>query len=136
MKIRYCFWIMVQQNHLKKQTNETGLDKNDGNINLIFCCTTFWGNHCNQVISVTLNETSAPVDRYVGPLLVSKLLQLSQVWRVPSPDSMFQLLPERDSLSGPREPQTPIACFSSFHRCSIGFRSHRRPLQNSPMFCS
>ena len=30
MKIRYCFWIVVQQNHFKKQTNETGLDKNDG----------------------------------------------------------------------------------------------------------
>jgi len=30
MKIRHCFWIVVQLNYLKKQTHETGLDKNDG----------------------------------------------------------------------------------------------------------
>lgn len=48
MKIRHCFLIVVQQNHFKNQTNETDLDKNDGTLNLIFCCTTFQGNHCNQ----------------------------------------------------------------------------------------
>ena len=35
MKIRHCFWIVVQQNNLKKKTNETGLDKNDGTLEKI-----------------------------------------------------------------------------------------------------
>lgn len=34
MKIKYYFWIVAQQNHFKKQTNETYLDKNDGTLNL------------------------------------------------------------------------------------------------------
>lgn len=48
------------------------MDKNDGTLNLIFCCTAFRGNHCKQVISVVA------VNRYFGPLFMSKLLQLSQ----------------------------------------------------------
>lgn len=42
MEIRHCFVIVVQQNHWrKKKTNEPGLDKNNGTLNFIFCCTTF-----------------------------------------------------------------------------------------------
>lgn len=56
---------------------------------MIFCCTF----EADQVISVTLTETSALVNLYPGPLLISKLLQLFQVQRVSTPDCMFQLLP-------------------------------------------
>lgn len=34
MKIKHCFWVVGQQNQLKN--NETGLDKNDGTLSLIF----------------------------------------------------------------------------------------------------
>lgn len=76
----------------REWVRETGLDGNDGTHNFyIFCCTTFWGNHCNQVIPVTVNEASAPLSRYFGPLLMSKLRQLFPVWRAPFPVSIFQL---------------------------------------------
>lgn len=59
----------------------------------------------------------APVPRYFGPLLLSKLLEPPQVWRVPSPHCVFQqLLPQM------------------FNR--IWIRAHTRPLQRSPLFCS
>lgn len=89
MKNRSCFWIVVQENYFLNQLNNLALTK-------MFCCTILWG---NQLISVALSETSAPINRYLGRLLIWKLLQLSWVWRVTSPD------------------------FSSFHRCSIGVRS-------------
>lgn len=41
-----------------------------------------------------LSEISAPVHRYFCPLLLNKLLQLSQIWRVPTPDDRFHLLPQ------------------------------------------
>lgn len=45
-------------------------------INLIFCCTAFWGNQA----------TCTPVCNCFGPLLFYKRLQLCHTWRVPSPD--------------------------------------------------
>lgn len=69
---------MVQQIYFEKRTNDSGLDKNDGTLNLILCCTTFGDNHCKQVISVSLNETSAPADGHLWHLFL-KRLQLSQV---------------------------------------------------------
>ena len=56
MKNRHCFWIVVQQNHLKRQTNETGLDKNDD-----FVAQPFEANICNQVISVTCQQVFCQV---------------------------------------------------------------------------
>lgn len=54
-----------------------------------------WGNHCNQTNPLTVDEkTSAPLHRKLGSFLMSKLLQMSQVWKVPFPDGMFQLLPK------------------------------------------
>lgn len=43
------------------------MDKNDGTLNLIFCCTAF-----------TANKRFQSVNWYFGPLFMSKLLQLSQ----------------------------------------------------------
>lgn len=41
-----------------------------------------------------LSKTSAPADRQCGPLFMRKLIQLSQVWRVPYPNCLFQLFLE------------------------------------------
>lgn len=46
-------------NILNNKTHENRLDKNACTLNLIFCCTTFGGIHCKQVISVALSGTSA-----------------------------------------------------------------------------
>lgn len=57
------FRFLIQQYILNNKINENGMDKNEGTLNLIFCCTTFGGNHCKQAISVALNVMSAPVNR-------------------------------------------------------------------------
>ena len=94
MKNRHCSWIVVQENLFKKQTNEIGLDKNDGILNLIFRSTTFWGNRCNHTISITLNETFAPVDRYFVQSSWANCSSCLRFKGMPSPDCMFQLQPK------------------------------------------
>lgn len=79
------------QNKKTSLDRENGNDGNDYNLCLIICCTAFGGNHCNQGISVTLTETCRQA---FGPLLMIKLLQLLQGWRLPSPHCLFQLLPQ------------------------------------------
>lgn len=81
-------------------------------LSLIFCCTSFWGNHYNPAISVSLGETSAPVHSYFDPI------QTAQVWRVSSPNCIFIY---------------SLFIFPQMYN-RIYIRAHRGPLQNSPVF--
>lgn len=62
-KIRVCIGFLNQQNILNFQSNENGMDKNDGSLNLIFCCTAFTDHHCKQAIYLALIEISATANR-------------------------------------------------------------------------
>lgn len=105
---------MIQQNILNNKTTENGMNKNDGTHNLIFCCTANRGTHFKQDIFVAPIETSAPVNGYSGQLFMNKLLQYLRF------DGCLH--------------QT--ACFISFHRCLLGFRSGPIEGHFSPEFCS
>lgn len=81
------FFLQFNRIIQKKLNIETGLDKHDDTLHSVFCCATFRGHHCNQAVPVTLcnsNKTFAPAKCF-GPLLVSRQLQLPQVWWAPSP---------------------------------------------------
>lgn len=56
------------------------------------CYKTFSSNNCQKAIPVALSET--PANRYFGPLFLTKLLQLSEICRLPSPHSSSQMFPQ------------------------------------------
>lgn len=96
--------IVFQQNHFKKPTSATCLDKNGGTCNLIFCCFKVRTaiNHC-------VSEASAPVNRDFAPLQG----KLSEFWRASSPDGIFQLL---DVLLNVEGQFRTVRCFALSHR--------------------
>ena len=83
------------------QNSKNGLDKIIGTLNIIFGSTPFGKNNWDQSLAVTINEFLSPLYWNFEPLFFCQLLQVSQIWRVPSLN----------------------CCFEISHRCSMGFRS-------------
>lgn len=85
----------------KRQTNETGLDKNVGPLSLLFCFTS---------ISAPFSEAQV---QYLSLFLVSKLL--SQTWRLSSTRRMFHLLPQTSRGISTRVHRRPLQNTPVFH---------------------
>ncbi len=51
-------------------------------------------NNWNQSLPVTMNEFLTPLYWNFGPLFFCKLLQVIQIWRMPSPNCCFEISPQ------------------------------------------
>ena len=74
------------------QNSKNGLDKMIGTLNLIFGSTPFGKNNWNQSLPVTMNECLTTLYWNFGPLFFCQLLQVSHIWRVPSPNCCFEII--------------------------------------------
>ncbi len=96
----YCFckFGTTQKNQKKSQiwynSTQNALDKIIATLNLIFGSTPFGKNNWNQSLPVTMNEFLAPLYWNFGPLFFCKLLQVIQIWRMPSPNCCFEISPQ------------------------------------------
>lgn len=97
-----------------------------GGKSILWLCTLLTNTHMDKPVGAlcscqpltnleTFNATSAFLCRYFGPFFVSKLLQLSRVWRVLSTDSIFQLLTHMLSRIKIRFSLQKIKCFAVSH---------------------
>ncbi len=114
----FLHWINKKKKQKKSQIwyNSTqnpknALDKIIGTLNLIFGSTPFG----NQSLPVTMNEFLTPLYWNFGPLFFCKLLQVIQIWRMPSPNCCFEISPQ------------------VFYGIQIW--THCWPFQNSPALC-
>ncbi len=101
----------VKPDTIPHRTQKMHWTKIIGTHNLIFGSTPFGKNNWNQSLPVTMNEF---LYWNFGPPFFCKLLQVIQIWRMPSPNRWFEISPH--------------------HRCSMGFSSgpiagHFRTLQ-------
>ncbi len=96
------------------QNPKNALDKIIGTLNLIFGSTPFGKNNWNQSLPVTMNKFLTPLYWNFG-LFFCKLLQVIQIWRMPSPTCCFQISPQ------------------VFYGIQIW--THCWPFQNSPALC-
>ncbi len=76
------------------QNPKNALDKIIGTLNLILGSTPFGKNNWNQSLPVTMNEFLTPLYWNFGPLFFCKLLQVIQIWRMPSPNCCFEISPQ------------------------------------------
>ncbi len=123
------------------QSPTNSLDKIIGTLNLTFGSTPFGENNWNQSLPVTMNEFLTPLYWNFGPLtfhcwlytlciivyvtnkswawtwtlFFCKLLQVIQIWRMPSPNCCFEISPQ------------------VFYGIQIW--THCWPFQNSPALC-
>ncbi len=95
------------------QNQKNALDTIIGTLNLIFGSTPFGKNNWNQSLPVTMNEF--PLYWNFGPLFFCKLLQVLQIWRMPSPNCCFEI--------------SPLVFYG------IQIWTHCWPFQNSPVLC-
>ena len=77
-----------------KSEKKNAIDKIIDNLDLIFGITVFGQNNCSQALPVAMNEFPTPLDWQDVPLFLYKLLQFSEIWRVPSPNCWFQISPQ------------------------------------------
>ena len=61
---------------------------------LIFGTTAFGKNNCSQALPTAMNELPTPLYWQFDSLFLYKLLQFSQIRRVPSPNLCFQISPQ------------------------------------------
>ena len=79
----------------KSENKRNGIDKIIDTLDLIFGSTTFGQNNCSQVPPIAMDELPTPLYWKFGQtLFFCKLLQFSQIWRVPSPNCCFQISPQ------------------------------------------
>jgi len=71
-----------------------GIDKIIDTRDLIFGSTAFGQNNYSQALPIAMNELPPPLYWQFVPLFLCKLLQFSQIWRVPSPNCCFQISPQ------------------------------------------
>ena len=76
------------------QNSKNGLDKMIGTLKLIFGSIPFGKNNWNQSLSVTMNECLTTLYWNFGPLFFFQLLQVSHIWRVPSLNCCFEIMPQ------------------------------------------
>ena len=65
-----------------------------GTLKLIFGSIPFGKNNWNQSLPVTMNECLTTLYWNFGPLFFCQLLQVSHIWRVPSPNCCFEIMPQ------------------------------------------
>ncbi len=98
----HVYFLFAMEQHKKKQNKSkiwyistqnptNALDKIIGTLNLIFGGTPFGR---NQSLPVTMNEFLTPLYWNFGPLFFCKLLQVIQIWRMPSPNCCFEISPQ------------------------------------------
>ncbi len=122
----FIFFVCIGTTQKKKQKKsqiwynstqnpKNALDKIIGNLNLIFGSTPFGKNYWNQSLPVTMNEFLTPLYWNLGRRFFCKLLQVIQIWRMPSPNCCFEISPQ------------------VFYGIQIW--THCWPFQNSPALC-
>ena len=79
--------------------------------------TAFGQNNCSQALPVAMNALPPPQYWQFGPLFLCKLLQFSQILRVPSLNCCFQISPtgvqwdlDLDSLLATSEQSSMLSC--------------------------
>ena len=100
------FFLCLHWNNTKKsekkcqiwldstQNSKNGLDKMIGTLKLIFGSIPFGKNNWNQSLPLTMNECLTTLYWNFGPLFFCQLLQVSHIWRVPSPNCCFEIMPQ------------------------------------------